>query len=114
MELKKHDIVKHFKGETLLEKNIYKILAVNPEYTGTKEYVEDPVVIYESLFQDDKIFVREYQDLVEELSEDEKELYHQVHRLEHLTQAELDLINSPEFIQAKKAFIEEKYQNKTL
>ena len=114
MELKQEDIVKHFKGETLLEKNIYKILAVNPIYTGTRDFTEEPVVIYESLFQDYKIFVREYQDLVEELSDDEKELYHQMHRVEHLTHAELELINSSEFIQAKKAFIEEKNNNKTL
>ena len=33
MILKAGDIVKHFKGEDLIEKNIYKIISVNPKYT---------------------------------------------------------------------------------
>ena len=114
MELQKGNIVKHFKGKDLIEKNIYQIVAVNPVYTGTKTFPQDAVVIYESLFQNEKAFVREYEDLVQELSDEQKELYHQNYRIEPLTEEELELLNNPEFIQAKKAFIEEQNNNKTL
>lgn len=70
MLLKKGDYVKHFKGETLVEKNIYEIIAVNPEYTGDKPTFEE-VVIYAPLFQEGKCFVREYADLVLELTEEQ-------------------------------------------
>lgn len=110
IELKKDDIVKHFKGKNLIEKNVYRILAVNPIYTGTKTFPTEAVVIYEPLFQSDKVFVREYADLVTELSDEQKELYGQNFRVEPLTEAELVLLTSPTFIRDKKAYIEEKEQ----
>lgn len=110
IELKKGDIVKHFKGKDLIEKNIYQILAVNPVYTGTKEFSQEAVVIYEPLFQTGKAFVREYADLVSELSDEQKEVYDQCYRVEHLTEAELVLLKSPTFIRDKKAYIEKKEQ----
>lgn len=109
MILKKGDIVKHFKGKDLIEKNIYEILAVNPEYTGTNIFPIAPVVIYTSLFQEGKTFVREYSDLVTELSPEKKEEYGQTFRVEVLTEAELDYIKMPDFIEQKKAYLESKY-----
>lgn len=113
MYLKKGDIVKHFKGETLVEKNIYEIIAVNPEYTGENpDFAE--VIIYTPLFQEGKVFVREYNDLVGELTEEQQNLYHQQHRIDVLSEAELALIKTPEFVQEKMAYLEEKYKEKKL
>lgn len=112
MILKQGDYVKHFKGENLIEKNIYEILAVNPAYTGEKEVFPE-VVIYAPLFQTGKCFVREYDDLVCELTQEQQELYHQQHRIDLLTEDELSLIKTEDFIKEKMAYLEEKYsQNK--
>lgn len=114
MFLKKGDIVKHFKGKSLIEKNIYVILAVNPEYTGDKEFDYDPVVIYAPLFQEGKTFIREYDDLIRPLSEEERMMYHQERRVDILTEDELNLIKTDEFIKKKREYIEEKYEKKKL
>lgn len=103
MILKQGDIVKHFKGESLVEKNIYEIVAVNPVYTGEKETFPE-VVIYTPLFQTDKYYVREYDDLVCELTSEQQELYHQQHRIDLLTEDELALIKTDEFIAKKMAY----------
>lgn len=113
MLLKKGDYVKHFKGENLVEKNIYEIIAVNPVYTGEKECFPE-LIIYAPLFQEGKLFVREYDDLVKELSPEQKELHHQQHRIDLLTEDELNLIKTEEFIAKKMAYIEEKYSKKKL
>lgn len=109
MILKKGDYVKHFKGETLVEKNIYEIIAVNPEYTGEKPDFSE-LIIYTPVFQKGKCFVREYDDLVKELSLEEQAMYHQQHRIDLLTEEELELIKTDEFIAKKMAYIEEKYK----
>lgn len=111
MILKSGDIVKHFKGEDLIEKNIYKIISVNPEYTGTNTFPDEPVVVYESLFQERKGFVREYASLVEELSPEQKEKFNQDHRVDLLTEEEIKLIHTPEFIAKKMAYIAMKYND---
>lgn len=113
MILKKGDYVKHFKGETLVEKNIYEIVAVNPEYTGDKVNFPE-VVIYAPLFQEGKCYVREYEDLAAELTIEQQEMYHQQHRIDVLTEAEINLIKTDEFIAKKMAYIEEKYNKKKL
>lgn len=112
MILKKGDIVKHFKGSDLIEKNIYEILAVNPEYTGTNIFPIAPVVIYTPLFQDGKTFVREYSDLTTELEPEKKEQYGQTFRVEVLTEAELAYIKTPEFIEKKMAYVTKKEEEK--
>ena len=112
MILKKGDIVKHFKGSDLIEKNIYEILAVNPEYTGTNIFPIAPVVIYTPLFQDRKTFVREYSDLTTELEPEKKEQYGQTFRVEVLTEAELAYIKTPEFIEKKMAYVTKKEEEK--
>lgn len=109
MILKDGDFVKHFKGKTLVEKNIYEIVSVNPKYTGTKEYSSEPVVIYRSIFQPGKSFVREYSDLVQELTDEEKMEYSQENRVNILTEDELMLIKTDEFIEKKLEYIASKY-----
>ena len=37
MKFEVGDLCKHFKGKTLLEKNIYEIIAINAMYTGENE-----------------------------------------------------------------------------
>lgn len=112
MELRTGDIVKHFKGKNLIEKNIYEIVSVNPEYTGTNEFLKEPVVVYTSIFQEGKCFVREYSDLVKELTPEQKEEYGQTYRIEPLTDEELGIIKTNAFILAKLEYIEKKYGKK--
>lgn len=103
---------KHFKGSNLIEKNIYKILAINPKYTGISEYPDKNYVVYESIFQNGLCFIREYDDLASELSDEEKELYKQDHRIEKLTDEELELINDESFIKEKLDYLDKKYRSK--
>ena len=98
MNIKVGDLCKHFKGKDLIEKNIYEILQVGVIYTG--ENANNPLenlVVYRNIFQKDKFYVREYNDLIEELSEEKQKQYRQVHRIEKLTEEEIKLIKSEEF-----------------
>lgn len=88
----KGDLCKHFKGTNLDEKNIYEILEVGVKYSGDAS--ENPIenlVIYKNIFQG-KIFARELGDLVEELSPEKQAQYGQVHRVEKLTEDEINYI----------------------
>lgn len=107
MELKEGMICKHFKGKDLIEKNIYKIVAVKPEYTGERTFTADAIVIYKPLFQEGKCFVREYDDLVAELNDEKKGLYQQTYRIEPLTEKELEEISTPDFIKEKLKYLEQ-------
>lgn len=126
--INKFDICKHFKGETLLEKNIYGIMEVKTTYTGEDENFPD-VVLYKPLFHNDKCFIkeflylsgkikyeegldlesfnqvtcyiREYCDLVEEISPEYQKEFHQKRRIETLSDDEMDLILTKDFIDNK-------------
>ena len=105
------DLCKHFKGENLSQKNIYKIIAVNVTYSGDKS--QEPLnnlVVYENIFQSGKTFVREYKDLVEELSKEKQNKYNQKYRVEKLTKEEIELINTDKFkkekLESKQSFTE--------
>ena len=92
--LKKGDLCKHFKGKTLDEKNIYRILEVGVTYSGDKS--ENPInnlVVYENIFQG-KIFARELEDLEAELSEEKQKKYGQLHRVEKLTAEEIEIVKN--------------------
>ncbi len=96
------DLCKHFKGENLSQKNIYKIIAVNVTYSGDKS--QEPLnnlVVYENIFQSGKTFVREYKDLVEELNKEKQNKYNQKYRVEKLTKEEIELINTDKFKKEK-------------
>lgn len=114
MEIHEGDIVKHFKGKDLIEKNIYEIIAVGPKYTGTNDFTEEPMVIYRPIFQVGKTFIREYDSLIEELSPTEKEEYGQINRVNILTEDELSTVKSPEFISKKIEFLVQKYGNESV
>lgn len=102
MQLKVGDLCKHFKGKTLLEKNIYEIIAINAMYTGENAKAPlDDLVIYKNIFQGDKCFVREYNGLVEELSEEKQKQYGQRYRVEKLTEEEIAQVKSEQFKKEK-------------
>lgn len=108
MHFKVGDICKHFKGNNLIEKNIYEIVATNVTYTGDNDLNLSNIIVYRSIFQD-KYFAREEKDLLEELDIDKQEKYHQVHRVELLTESELDMLKDEYFIKEKEAYIASKY-----
>ena len=90
----KGDLCKHFKGATLSEKNIYEILEVGVDYSGDAS--ENPIknlVIYKNIFQG-KIFARELKDLIEELPAEKQAQYGQVHRVEKLTEEEIEEVKA--------------------
>ena len=88
----KGDLCKHFKGTNLDEKNIYEILEVGVKYSGDAS--DNPIenlVVYKNIFQG-KIFARELADLTAELSPEKQAQYGQVHRVEKLTEEEIQYI----------------------
>ena len=107
MELQVGDLCKHFKGKNLLEKNIYEIVATNVIYTGenAKEPLDD-LVIYKNIFQEGKMFVREYSDLTRELSKEQQELFGQMYRVQKLTEEEIAIVKSEKFKKEKLEYME--------
>lgn len=114
-------LCKHFKGKDLLEKNIYIIEKINVNgkdikdenitYTGDNELLEATnLVIYSNIFQKDKIFAREYEDISSYLSEEKQQLYNQKIKVEPLTEAEVNVINDKQFMLKKKQLVEEKFK----
>lgn len=107
MELKVGYLCKHFKGKNLLEKNIYEIIAINVIYTG--ENAKNPMenlVVYQNIFQRDKFFVREYQELVEELPKEKQDTYQQMTRIQKLTEEEIALVKSEAFRKEKLSYMQ--------
>lgn len=114
-------LCKHFKGDNLLEKNIYEILKLNVDgkdvdenlitYTGDGD-LESSVnlVIYRNIFQDDKIFAREYDDISSPLSEEKKIKYKQDIKVQPLTEEEIRLIHTSSFTEEKRNSTMEKFK----
>ena len=114
-------LCKHFKGESLLEKNIYEILKVkvngkdidenNIIYTGNGN-LKDSVnlVIYKNIFQNDKVFAREYNDISSYLTKDEKIKYNQNIKVQPLTEEEINVIYNESFIKEKKNLTLKKFK----
>lgn len=104
-------LCKHFKGKDLLEKNIYRIEKLGVKgtdiddsitYTGDGDlYTATNLVVYSNIFQNNKMFCREYEDIASTLSDEQRELFHQDHRVEPLTAMELMLIESDNFNKLK-------------
>lgn len=110
-------LCKHFKGNDLLEKNIYRIekIGVNGSgidktlvtYTGDNELeTATNLVVYSNIFQDNKLFCREYKDISGELSDEKKKMFNQTIKVQPLTDEEIELVNSEEFIENKKELVE--------
>lgn len=121
MIYRKGMLCKHFKGESLLEKNIYEILKVNVNgkdidenniiYTGNGN-LKDSVnlVVYKNIFQNDKVFAREYNDISSYLTKDEKIKYNQNIRVQPLTEEEINVIYNESFIKEKKNLTLKKFK----
>ena len=113
-------LCKHFKGKNLFEKNIYRIEQIGVKgtdidetkitYTGEQDLsTATNLVVYSNIFQDNKIFCREYEDISQELSEEKKLEFNQTIRVEPLTEEEQELINQQSYIERKKQYIKTKY-----
>ena len=114
-------LCKHFKGENLLEKNIYRIEQIGVEgkdinetlitYTGDGELLTvKNLVVYSNIFQENKLFAREYEDISGELSPEKKEMYNQEIKVQPLTQVEIDMINEDNFVTEKKKLVFSKFK----
>lgn len=114
-------LCKHFKGENLLEKNIYRIEQIGVEgkdinetlitYTGDGELLTAKnLVVYSNIFQENKLFAREYDDISGELSSEKKEMYNQEIKAQPLTKIEIDMINEDNFVTEKKKLVLSKFK----
>ena len=114
-------LCKHFKGENLLEKNIYRIEQLGVEgkdinetlitYTGDGELLTAKnLVVYSNIFQENKLFAREYDDISGELSSEKKEMYNQKIKVQPLTKIEIDMINEDNFVTEKKKLVLSKFK----
>lgn len=114
-------LCKHFKGETLLEKNIYKIENLNVEgkdiddsvitYTGDGELLTaHNLVVYSNIFQDGKLFAREYEDISGKLSDEKQEMFNQQLKVQPLTEEEIKMIDDENFIVEKKKLVLTKFK----
>ncbi len=112
---------KHFKGKTLLDKNIYRIikLGVNGKdianseikYTGDGNIESaENLVVYENIFQENKVFAREYEDISGELSQEKQIEFGQKLKVQPLNENEIIIVQSEDFIKNKKLQTKEKYQ----
>ena len=113
-------LCKHFKGNNLLEKNIYRIekLGVSGKdidenlitYSGDGVLKEsENLVVYSNIFQENKFFAREYEDISSELSQDKQQLYSQQLKVQPLTQEEIDIVNSSSFKEEKNILVKQKF-----
>ena len=108
MEIKVGDFCKHFKGKTLVEKNIYKILLLNVIYSGDNSTNQlDDLVVYENIF-DGKIFTREASDIFTELSLEKQEEFNQIYKVQKLTDEEIEEVKTEEFKIKKLEYINNK------
>lgn len=112
---------KHFKGKDLKEKNIYRIEKLGVEgtdidetlitYTGDGELsLAKNLVVYSNVFQDNKLFAREYEDISGELSLEKQELFNQKIKVQPLTKEEIDIINDANFVEEKKQLVIAKFK----
>ena len=114
-------LCKHFKGETLLEKNIYRIERLEVEgkdidsniitYTGDGVLLEaQNLVVYSNIFQDNKLFTREYEDISGKLSKEKQEMFNQELKVQPLTDEEIETIKDEDFIEQKKKLVLSKFK----
>ena len=114
-------LCKHFKGRTLEEKNIYEIiqLGVSGEdidtdritYTGDGELLSaENLVVYANIFQNNRLFAREYEDISSDLPLEKQQQFLQKIKVQPLTDEEIALVKSPTFIKLKEIQTQAKYQ----
>ena len=113
-------LCKHFKGKDLLEKNIYRIEQVGVDginiddsiitYTGESNLRSTiNLIVYSNIFQDNKLFCREYEDISQELSINKQQEFCQKLKVQPLTEAEQSFIGQESFIEAKKQLVQKKF-----
>ena len=116
-------LCKHFKGRDLVEKNIYRIVKLGLSgkdidtsvvtYTGDG-ILEDAfdLVLYQNIFQENKFFVRECEDISQRLSDDKQEEFNQEYRVQPLSDEEINIVLSDEFRIKKIEFMNDKIKSK--
>ena len=115
-------LCKHFKGKNLIDKNIYRIEELNVKgsdvdtdkisYTGEGNMLDsDNLVVYSNIFQENKYFVREYEDLAGELPLDKQKKKKKKLRVEPLSEGEIEIVNSKDYEIKKFKSTEEKFKN---
>ncbi len=112
-------LCKHFKGKTLLEKNIYRIIKLDAKaselndevtYTGDSDFITaEGLVVYANIFQDNKLFAREYSDISSPLSSEKQLEFSQEIKVQPLTEEETSIVMSDEFKEEKKILTEKKF-----
>ena len=70
------------------------------------------MVVYSNIFQDNKLFCREYEDISGELSDEKKKMFNQTIKVQPLTDEEMSIINNPDFIQNKTELVAKKFAKK--
>ena len=112
-------LCKHFKGSSLLDKNVYRIEKLNVDgkdineneitYTGDGNLkTATNLVVYSNVFQDGKMFCREYEDISGELPLEKRE--GQLRKVEPLSEDEINLVQDKDFIILKKKRVLEKFK----
>lgn len=113
-------LCKHFKGKDLLEKNIYRIEQIGVDgkdidesiitYTGEGNLRSTAnLIVYSNIFQDNKMFCREYEDISQELSSEKQQEFNQKIKVQPLTEEEQIYIGYESFIETKKQLILKKF-----
>ena len=113
-------LCKHFKGKDLLEKNIYRIEQIGVDgkdiddslitYTGEGNLRSATnLIVYSNIFQDNKMFCREYEDISQELSSEKQQEFNQKIKVQPLTEEEQIYIGYESFIETKKQLILKKF-----
>lgn len=113
-------LCKHFKGKDLLEKNIYRIEQIGVDgkdidesiitYTGEGNLKSSTnLIVYSNIFQDNKMFCREYEDISQELSSEKQQEFNQKIKVQPLTEEEQIYIGYESFIETKKQLILKKF-----
>ena len=113
-------LCKHFKGKDLLEKNIYRIEQIGVDgkdidesiitYTGEGNLKSSTnLIVYSNIFQDNKMFCREYEDISQELSSEKQQEFCQKTKVQPLTEEEQIYIGYESFIETKKQLILKKF-----
>ena len=64
----------------------------------------------EYIFQNNKLFAREYEDISGELSPEKQQQFLQTIKVQPLTEEEIAIITSPKFIEEKELQTQAKYQ----
>lgn len=68
------------------------------------------LVVYQNIFQDNKFFAREYEDISSTLSEEKQNEFHQMIKVQPLSIDEINVVTSDDFIADKKEKEKVKYK----